>query len=372
MEKVKEVYDDYSKWKRKNVTYRGMKDICNDNNVYGSLGKGLYTTPGSNKSMTRTYGKMYYVINARPENPLKFNTWNDWELWFQNLCYKKLGLDSIDNFHKKYTIEGEVQKLGYDGIEIIGREMVNYTPDGVEYFETERGLESYYQDHKTLESLPMFEDFKVEMSQAFKPFTDKIKDIMENGVVKNVAAMVYNPDGKVLMGTSTADDDRDGLLCFPGGSIKDGESILHGAKREAKEETGLNVECEGSVKIVGDTAFVKCLFDPKKGRPIDNRMKPNHEFIDMGWYDINNLPDDVYKPNVELLESFMDLFKDSIQKETVKKIVDIAKDFAAEDEIEHLINYTYRSKDHVVSTLKNFMNSDNYSKFQQKITSNIL
>jgi hypothetical protein len=39
-------------------------------------------------------------------------------------------------------------KLGYDGLIIKGREMVNYNPDNnkIKYFETENQLYMYYED----------------------------------------------------------------------------------------------------------------------------------------------------------------------------------------------------------------------------------
>src|SRR5574343_506581 len=40
---ITENSSNYLKWKRKNVSYRGVKSIGVDNGVYGSFGKGLYT-----------------------------------------------------------------------------------------------------------------------------------------------------------------------------------------------------------------------------------------------------------------------------------------------------------------------------------------
>lgn len=47
-------------------------------------------------------------------------------------------------FDKVTTIENEVTKLGYDGIIIKGREMVNYKPEDVHYFKTETELKDFY------------------------------------------------------------------------------------------------------------------------------------------------------------------------------------------------------------------------------------
>ena len=46
----------YKDWKRKNVTLRGMKKVGEVNQVYGSIGNGLYTVPLSNKAMAKQYG----------------------------------------------------------------------------------------------------------------------------------------------------------------------------------------------------------------------------------------------------------------------------------------------------------------------------
>jgi len=80
----------YRKWKKNNVTLRGIKSgIPGDrNNVSGYLGNGLYTVPLSNKSMAREYGTVFFVVNAIPKNPKMFNTTNEWEIWFYNLLYQ--------------------------------------------------------------------------------------------------------------------------------------------------------------------------------------------------------------------------------------------------------------------------------------------
>lgn len=136
---------DYKKWKRKNVTLRGMKEIGEENNAGAMLGRGLYTAHLSNKALSKEYGTVHFAVNARPKNPLKINTLNEWQIWFQNLAYRTLGFRNLTEFNKATTIEVEVQKLGYDGIEIIGREIVNFKPgDDVKYFRTEDELKDYY------------------------------------------------------------------------------------------------------------------------------------------------------------------------------------------------------------------------------------
>lgn len=137
----------YKQWKRDNITYRGMKNVGQSNErVANTMGDGLYTVPASNKSMARTYGDLYYVLNAKPKKPKIFNTLNDWEIWFQGNLLKDYNYDRRA-FDKQTDIRTEMLKLGYDGVIIKGREMVNYTPEDVLYFRTEQQLEDYYERH---------------------------------------------------------------------------------------------------------------------------------------------------------------------------------------------------------------------------------
>lgn len=139
---------DYLKWKKANVTYRGMKDSSIPNADAGefhgeTLGKGLYSAPLSNKAMAKGYGDLYFALNAKPTKPLVFNTLNEWEIWFYNTVIKKFG--NRREFNANSTIEKEILNLGYNGVIIKGREMVNYEPEDVKYFRHENGLIDYYE-----------------------------------------------------------------------------------------------------------------------------------------------------------------------------------------------------------------------------------
>ena len=153
----------YLKWKRQNVTVRGVHNNVgtansDDENLltaFGDvLGKGLYTAFLSNKGMAKQYGKVYFVLNAIPKHPKVFNTLNDWQIWFGNTLVgdftKQQGINYPNKrvFNAQTTIEKEMLKRGYDGVVIKGREMVNYTPpDNVLYFSNEHELMNYYENN---------------------------------------------------------------------------------------------------------------------------------------------------------------------------------------------------------------------------------
>lgn len=139
----------YQLWKRKNVTLRGMKERGQENKVYGSFGKGLYTVPLSNREMAKQYGDVYFVVNGIPKNPKIVNTLNDAELLRQNLIIEFCAKHNKDYdrgfFEDNTDMSIEMMKNGFDGLIIKGREMVNYNPQNVLYFKTENELKNYYE-----------------------------------------------------------------------------------------------------------------------------------------------------------------------------------------------------------------------------------
>lgn len=140
---------EYKKWKRKNVTIRGIKEMDQENNAGAMLGRGLYTAALSNQQLAKQYGKVSFVLNAIPENPLIFNDLNRWEIWSQRNLFtidgKYVGSTGFSGLGK--TIEDEITKMGYDGIIIKGREMVNFNPpENVMYFSNETQLLNYWYD----------------------------------------------------------------------------------------------------------------------------------------------------------------------------------------------------------------------------------
>ncbi len=148
---------EYLKWKRNNVTLRGIRDVSTGikgNGTYGSFGNGIYTAFLSNKSLAKDYGKVYLVVGAIPKHPKVVQDRNMAEIFMQELVMyygKQNGItdyyDAKKDFELKSSIEKEMLKLGYDGLVIKGREMVNYTPDNdkIRYFENEKQLIQYYE-----------------------------------------------------------------------------------------------------------------------------------------------------------------------------------------------------------------------------------
>ena len=162
-ESLQESGNDYKTWKRKNVTLRGIKELGKFNEVYGSFGKGLYTAPLGNKAMAKGYGEVYYVVNAIPKNPKIVDSLNSAEILRQQLvndfCKKNNISYSPRFFEENTSMEHEMLDIGYDGLIIKGREMVNYTPEDIRYYQTEKELIQYYE---TIVAGPLSEDMETQ------------------------------------------------------------------------------------------------------------------------------------------------------------------------------------------------------------------
>lgn len=100
------------------------------------------------------------------------------------------------------------------------------------------------------------------------------------------AVAVAHRGPKWLLGKSTACDERSSKWCFPGGMIKKGETPEEAACREAYEEMG--VKCQPIKEIArdshGDVVFILC-------KIIGGKLQNNHEFSDVGIFDISEIED---------------------------------------------------------------------------------
>lgn len=147
--------EEYSKWKRKNVTLRGMKQTGVDNGVVGSWGKGYYTVPLSNRAMAKQYGDVYFIVNAIPQKPKIVNSVNDAEILRYELIEKFCKDNGLEKHHFPFyyengrSMEKDLLEMGYDGFVIKGREMVHYKPENIKVFKTEIGLKEYYESLKS-------------------------------------------------------------------------------------------------------------------------------------------------------------------------------------------------------------------------------
>jgi 8-oxo-dGTP diphosphatase len=134
-----------------------------------------------------------------------------------------------------------------------------------------------------------------------------------------IVAVIEN--GKILL---TKREDFE-VWCLPGGSVEEGESLAEGAVREAKEETGLDVQLTRLVgvysRLGGGMHDVHAVL--YAARPIGGKLQtqPN-ETIEVAYFPFDQLPN-------EMLFGHKKRIMDAIQNTSgvsVKQEIKIAED----------------------------------------------
>lgn len=140
---------------------------------------------------------------------------------------------------------------------------------------------------------------------------------MENIEKKKVGAglgVLILKDNKILLGKRHTNPNKadselhgEGTWTMPGGKLEFGESFEEGAKREVFEETGLEL---GKIEVIcvnndkNDYAHfitIGLFSDDFIGEP--KVMEPD-EITEWQWFGLNNLPDQMYFPSVNVLENY--------------------------------------------------------------------
>jgi ADP-ribose pyrophosphatase YjhB (NUDIX family) len=108
---------------------------------------------------------------------------------------------------------------------------------------------------------------------------------------KVIVSVIVEEEGKVLL-LRRAIEPRRGYWTFPGGYMEIDESVEECARRESREETGLELELAGLVGIFSRPApqgpgIVSIVF---RGRIVGGELTPGHEVLEARFVPLEAIP----------------------------------------------------------------------------------
>ncbi len=127
-----------------------------------------------------------------------------------------------------------------------------------------------------------------------------------------IGIMIKNENGEVLLGLRKGSHGS-GEWSFPGGHLEFGETIYETAKREVKEETGLNIDDFHLISVADEMRYIET--DNKHylnigvsglyqgGTPAV--MEPD-KCVKWEWFNLDNLPNKLFEGTELVIRNFKD------------------------------------------------------------------
>lgn len=120
-------------------------------------------------------------------------------------------------------------------------------------------------------------------------------------------AAIFNESGQILLIQRLTEPEA-GAWGLPGGKIDFGERVKDAIKREIKEELGIIINIVGSPYITeiidkGDAQhWVSPVYEARISSGTPELLEP-HKHGGWAWYDLNDLPNALTTPTVQVLQN---------------------------------------------------------------------
>lgn len=127
-----------------------------------------------------------------------------------------------------------------------------------------------------------------------------------------VGVLIQNDEGKVLLGLRRASHGT-GEWSFPGGHLEFGERLFETAKREVKEETGLDVSGFELISVADEMRYIES--DGKHYLNIGIRAKYQdgeptamepEKSVKWEWFGLDELPDPLFESTALMIRNLKD------------------------------------------------------------------
>ena len=118
-----------------------------------------------------------------------------------------------------------------------------------------------------------------------------------------VAVVVLVSDGDRLLFVQRGAEPQIGKWCFPGGYVDRGEEVTAAARREVKEETGLEVEITSLIGVYSLPSNPVIVI-AYSGKVAGGRLVAGTDAEDAGWFEVGALPELAFPHNVKIIEDW--------------------------------------------------------------------
>ena len=119
--------------------------------------------------------------------------------------------------------------------------------------------------------------------------------------------VLVEDEGRLLLGRRGAGSFRSGSWCLPGGFMEWSEDFLTAARREVREETGLEVTIESVLSVVSNflAPSLHTLVVVLLGRRCRGEMKAGDDLVELAWYPLSGpYPELAFEADRHIIERY--------------------------------------------------------------------
>ena len=118
-----------------------------------------------------------------------------------------------------------------------------------------------------------------------------------------VAVVVLVTGSDKLLFVQRGAEPQIGKWCFPGGYVDRGEEVRAAARREVREETGLEVEITGLIGVYSLPSNPVIVI-AYSGSMTSGALVAGTDAEDAGWFEVDELPELAFPHNVKIIEDW--------------------------------------------------------------------
>lgn len=222
------------------IAYRGESENTGTNPAF--YGLGLYTTLDS--KYAKQYGNVSIIDNnLLPDNPLKFKTQNDFNIWEQELA-KELGIRKRELYSNDYGVEQYIKKLGYDGL-MIGSgkdtDLISFKDSAVKYSQEDKTWQNHLEkNYKATGTRTNMKDYRLLPTPNNSSDPQKVNNNQKKETIKEINQKKMDNNTNAI---SRLNQEKNAMISRIQDKIKAKKELLESkTNQDTKLATQLNIQ----------------------------------------------------------------------------------------------------------------------------------